>query len=55
LNLAAPGAVHRLPDATARQLVGLVVAWGGFGAVGPFLERDIADELNVIDGTAPLR
>lgn len=49
LDLGDPGAVRHLLEATAGQPVGLVVAAAGHGSVGPFRERDLADELGMID------
>jgi short-subunit dehydrogenase len=49
LDLADPAAVPALLAATATDELGLVVAAAGFGSIGPFLERDLADELNMVD------
>jgi short-subunit dehydrogenase len=49
LDLAQPGAVQRLLDDTAGAGVGLVVAAAGYGSIGPFVARDLADELAMID------
>jgi uncharacterized protein len=48
-DLSSPAAVPALLEWTAGRPVGLVVAAAGFGSIGPFLERDLGSELNMID------
>jgi uncharacterized protein len=49
MDLSDPGAVARLMAGTEGAPVGLVVAAAGFGSAGPFLERDMASEINMVD------
>jgi short-subunit dehydrogenase len=48
-DLSVPGVVADIVARTADKPIGLLVAAAGFGSVGPFLERDIASEANMID------
>jgi short-subunit dehydrogenase len=48
-DLSEPGAAPALLAATKGAPVGLVVAAAGFGSIGPFLERDGASEVNMVD------
>jgi len=48
-DLSQPGAVPALLAATNGAPVGLAVAAAGFGSIGPFLERDAASEVNMVD------
>ncbi len=48
-DLSQPGAVRDLLAMTETEPVGLVVAAAGFGSVGPFLDRDRATEVNMVD------
>lgn len=48
-DLSQPGAAPALLAATKGAPVGLVVAAAGFGSIGPFLERDGASEVNMVD------
>ena len=49
MDLSQPGAVAALLEKTQGTPIELVVAAAGFGSIGPFLERDIATELNMVD------
>jgi len=49
LDLAHPGAVTELLDATQDSPVGLVVAAAGYGSIGPLLELDPAGETGMVD------
>lgn len=49
LDLSDPSAVATLLAATENVQVGLVVAAAGFGSIGPFLDRDRASEINMVD------
>jgi len=49
LDLAERGAVASLLAGTDGAAVGLVVAAAGFGSIGPFLERNVVSELDMID------
>jgi short-subunit dehydrogenase len=49
MDLSDPSAVPELLSLTESTPVGLVVAAAGFGSVGPFLDQDIASEINMID------
>jgi NAD(P)-dependent dehydrogenase (short-subunit alcohol dehydrogenase family) len=48
-DLSAPAAVSALLARTAGQPIGLVVAAAGFGSIGPFLEKEVESELDMID------
>lgn len=48
-DLASPAAVDELARSTADLDVGLLVAAAGFGTSGPFLEADLATELDMVD------
>lgn len=48
-DLSLPGAVDRLLTRTHGMEVGLVVAAAGFGSIGPFLEKAVAEEANMVD------
>jgi len=48
-DLSQPGAAPALLAATKGAPVGLVVAAAGFGSIGPFLDRDGASEVNMVD------
>ena len=49
MDLSDPSAVPTLLAETDGSPVGLVVAAAGFGSIGPFLERDVASEINMVD------
>lgn len=49
MDLAKPDAVQALLAETAQSPIGLVVAAAGFGSIGPFLELEVASELNMVD------
>ena len=49
MDLSAPSAVPHLMSLTESAPVGLVVAAAGFGSIGPFLEQDMASEINMVD------
>jgi short-subunit dehydrogenase len=49
LDLSDPSAVGNLLTATETEEIGLVVAAAGFGSIGPFLDRDRAAEINMVD------
>ena len=49
LDLSDPAAVPDLMSRTEGTPVGLVVAAAGFGSIGPFLEQDMASEINMVD------
>lgn len=48
-DLSDPAAVPALLRRTEGAPLGLVVAAAGFGSIGPFLERDVACEINMVD------
>lgn len=48
-DLSQPGAVDRLLTRTHGMEVGLLVAAAGFGSIGPFLEKSVAEEANMVD------
>ena len=48
-DLSNPAAVPALLEWTSGRPIGLLVAAAGFGSIGPFLERDLCSELNMID------
>ncbi len=49
MDLSDPAAVPHLMSLTDGAPVGLVVAAAGFGSIGPFLEQDLASEINMVD------
>jgi creatinine amidohydrolase len=49
VDLSDPGAVPQLMSLTDSTHVGLVVAAAGFGSIGPFLDQDVASEINMVD------
>ncbi len=49
MDLSDPSAVPDLMSFTESTPVGLVVAGAGFGSIGPFLNQDIASEINMVD------
>lgn len=49
LDLSDLSAVPDLMSLTEGTPVGLVVAAAGFGSIGPFLEQDMASEINMVD------
>lgn len=49
VDLSQPGAVDRLLTRTHGMEVGLVVAAAGFGSIGPFVEKAVAEEANMVD------
>jgi hypothetical protein len=48
-DLSDPQAVAEVLAQTEALPVGLLVAAAGFGSVGPFLEQDVASEVNMVD------
>jgi uncharacterized protein len=48
-DLSDPSAVADLLTLTEDTPVGLVVAAAGFGSIGPFLDQDMASEINMVD------
>lgn len=49
MDLSDPSAVPELMSLTENTPVGLVVAAAGFGSIGPFLNQDMASEINMVD------
>jgi len=49
MDLSDPSAVPELMSLTESTPVGLVVAAAGFGSIGPFLEQNMASEINMVD------
>ena len=49
MDLSDPAAVPDLLSLTESTPVGLVVAAAGFGSIGPFLDQDMASEINMVD------
>jgi short-subunit dehydrogenase len=49
MDLSDPSAVSHLLSLTENTPVGLVVAAAGFGSIGPFLDQDMASEINMVD------
>jgi short-subunit dehydrogenase len=49
MDLSDPSAVPELMSLTESTPVGLVVAAAGFGSIGPFLDQDMASEINMVD------
>lgn len=49
MDLTTPSAVTTLLAKTDEFPIGLLVAAAGFGSVGPFLQRDLASEINMVD------
>jgi short-subunit dehydrogenase len=49
IDLSDPAAVPGLLSITENAPVGLVVAAAGFGSIGPFLDQDVASEVNMVD------
>lgn len=49
MDLSEPSAVPKLMSLTETTPVGLVVAAAGFGSIGPFLDQDVASEINMVD------
>ena len=49
MDLSDPSAVPDLMSLTESTPVGLVVAAAGFGSIGPFLDQDMASEINMVD------
>jgi len=49
MDLSNPSAVPELMSLTESAPVGLVVAAAGFGSIGPFLDQDVAAEINMVD------
>jgi short-subunit dehydrogenase len=49
MDLTDTGAVAALFAETDNVPVGLVIAAAGFGSIGPFLERNVASEINMVD------
>jgi short-subunit dehydrogenase len=49
MDLSDPSAVPELMSLTESTPVGLVVAAAGFGSIGPFLDQDVASEINMVD------
>ncbi len=49
MDLSDPAAIQALLAETNTVNVDLVVAAAGFGSIGPFLEREVATELNMVD------
>lgn len=49
IDLSAPDAVATLLEETKGAQIGLVIAAAGFGSVGPFLQQDMASEINMVD------
>lgn len=49
MDLTDPTSVPHLMSLTEGTLVGLVVAAAGFGSIGPFLDQDMASEINMVD------
>jgi hypothetical protein len=49
MDLSDPTAVPHLMALTEGAPVGLVVAAAGFGSIGPFLDQDVASEINMVD------
>jgi short-subunit dehydrogenase len=48
-DLAEPGAVARIVEASVAFDIGLLVAAAGYGTAGPFLDNPLGDELGMID------
>lgn len=49
MDLSDPAAVPELMSCTESTPVGLVVAAAGFGSIGPFLDQNVASEINMVD------
>jgi short-subunit dehydrogenase len=49
MDLSDPSAVPELMSLTENTPVGLIVAAAGFGSIGPFLDQDMASEINMVD------
>lgn len=49
VDLAAPGFIESIREATADIEIGLLVNNAGFGVAGPFLENSLARELELLD------
>jgi short-subunit dehydrogenase len=49
MDLSDPAAVPELMSLTQSAPIGLVVAAAGFGSIGPFLDQDVASEINMVD------
>jgi short-subunit dehydrogenase len=49
MDLSDPTSVPHLNTLTENTPVGLVVAAAGFGSIGPFLDQDVASEINMVD------
>ena len=49
MDLSDPAAVPALMSLTEDAPVGLVVAAAGFGSIGPFLDQNVASEVNMVD------
>jgi uncharacterized protein len=49
MDLSDTAAVPELMSLTEGAPVGLVVAAAGFGSIGPFLDQDVASEINMVD------
>lgn len=49
MDLSDPAAVPELLSLTEGTSVGFVVAAAGFGSIGPFLDQDMASEINMVD------
>lgn len=49
MDLSDPAALPDLMSLTEGSPVGLVVAAAGFGSIGPFLDQDVASEINMVD------
>jgi short-subunit dehydrogenase len=49
MDLSDPAAVPELMSLTQDTPVGLVVAAAGFGSIGPFLDQNMAFEINMVD------
>jgi short-subunit dehydrogenase len=49
MDLSDPSAVQHLMSLTENRPVGLVVAAAGFGSIGPFLDQNVASEINMVN------
>lgn len=49
MDLSDPTAVPELMSLTQSTEMGLVVAAAGFGSIGPFLDKNVASEINMVD------